>query len=398
MLLPNRVVIASLVALLVQAVAGCSVIPKDGPSGLNVRSQAEVGVADETNVSYALVKLSPTVIRLVQHEVQTPVLFKGSGRSSAAGGDVKVGAGDTISVSIFEAAAGGLFIPGQAGSRPGNFVQLPTQQVGTNGLISVPYAGTIRATGRTPTEIQAEIEDKLRQRAIEPQVVVAVNERRSNEISVLGDVNTPVRFSLEPGGTRLLAALARAGGSRYPAFETIITLQRGRRTDHALLTSIINRPDSNILLSPSDVVFISREQRFYLVFGATPAPGAVGGQQNRRFPFESENLTLAEAVARAGGLQAERADPKSVFIFRLEPKQTLERAGVDVSRFAEPLVPTIYTADLSDAQGFFLANDFYMRHKDVIFVSESPSTDLLKFITIVRGITGAIGDVTAVRN
>ena len=80
--------------------------------------------------------------------------------------------GDVVSVTIFEAAAGGLFIPAEASVRPGNFVTLPNQEVDNNGNISVPYAGNIRAKGRTPVEVQQAIVDALKNRAIEPQAVV----------------------------------------------------------------------------------------------------------------------------------------------------------------------------------------------------------------------------------
>lgn len=70
--------------------------------------------------------------------------------------------GDVVSVTIFEAEPGGLFIPSEPGARPGNFVTLPNQVVDTNGNITVPYAGTIRALGRTPSEVQEAINEALR--------------------------------------------------------------------------------------------------------------------------------------------------------------------------------------------------------------------------------------------
>jgi polysaccharide export outer membrane protein len=386
----------SLLALLPAVLAGCTVIPKDGPTGEQVHAAAEVSLQDSSNVSYAIVKMSPTVVKHVQREILKPVLFKSGIR---AGGlpDIRVGPGDTIGVTIFEAQSGGLFIPGQPGTSTGNFVNLPAQQVDRSGKITVPYAGEVTAVGRTPAEIQADIEEKLRSRAIEPQVVVTVNSRQSDEVSVLGEVNTPARFALEPGGTKLLNAIARAGGAKFPGYETIITLQRRGRVDQALLTSIVANPSYNVSLQPGDVVYASQEQKYYLVFGATPPPGAVGGQQNRRFAFGTENLTVAEAVATAGGLETTRADPRAVFLFRMEPKQLLADMGVDVSRYTEQMIPTVYTADLSDTQGYFLANSFYMRHKDVIFVSESPSVDLIKFLDIVRSIAGTVNDIATSR-
>jgi polysaccharide export outer membrane protein len=377
--------------------AGCGVVPKDGPTGDEVRTGAEVQLSDAANLSYALVKITPTVARHVQREMERPVLFRANARTSGLP-NVRVGAGDTVTVTIFEAQAGGLFIPGQPGTSAGNFVTIPPQQVDRSGQVAVPYAGSVDAVGRTPAEIQADIESKLRSRAIEPQVVVSISNRQSDEISILGEVNAPARFALEPGGTKLLNAIARAGGAKNPGYETVITLQRRGRVDQALLTSIVANPSYNINLAPGDVVYASREQRFYMVFGATPAPGGVVGSQNRRFTFEVENLTLAEAVARAGGLDDLRADPRSVFLFRNEPKKLLKEMGVDVSRFREENIPTVYTLDLSDTQGFFVANSFYMRHKDVIFVSDSPSRDLIKFIDIVRSVSGVVSDVANARS
>jgi protein involved in polysaccharide export with SLBB domain len=76
--------------------------------------------------------------------------------------EIRLGMGDVVSITIFEAAAGGLFIPSDAGARPGNFVTLPNQIVDSKGNVTVPYAGTIRAAGRTPSELQQAIIDALR--------------------------------------------------------------------------------------------------------------------------------------------------------------------------------------------------------------------------------------------
>ena len=74
---------------------------------------------------------------------------------------ITLGIGDIVSVTIFEAEAGGLFLPSEAGARPGNFVTLPDQIVDSDGNITVPYAGTIRAAGRTPLEVQQAIIEAL---------------------------------------------------------------------------------------------------------------------------------------------------------------------------------------------------------------------------------------------
>jgi protein involved in polysaccharide export with SLBB domain len=93
-----------------------------------------------------------------QCEANAPNVF--SRRSPPRG--ITLGIGDVVSVTIFEAEAGGLFVPSEAGARPGNFVTLPDQIVDSNGNITVPYAGTIRAAGRTPSEVQQAIIEALR--------------------------------------------------------------------------------------------------------------------------------------------------------------------------------------------------------------------------------------------
>jgi protein involved in polysaccharide export with SLBB domain len=77
---------------------------------------------------------------------------------------ITLGIGDVMSITIFEAEAGGLFLPSEAGARPGNFVTMPDQIVDSDGNITVPYAGTIRAAGRRPLEVQQAIIEALTRR------------------------------------------------------------------------------------------------------------------------------------------------------------------------------------------------------------------------------------------
>ena len=385
---PSRRAFASL-GLAALALSGCGVLPKDGPEGIQVRAGAKVTVQDTgAPLNYAIVKLSPLALKAANEltMAKNPT-FTGLSADSRST-DIRIGVGDVISITVFEASSGGLFIPREAGSRAGNFVQIPSEQVDSEGNITVPYAGSIRVAGKTARQASEEIANRLANRAIEPQVVVSINERRGNEVSVLGDVSTPTRVFLDPGGIRVLSAIARAGGPKNPAYETIVTIQRGGRTTQSSLSSIIRTPSQNVALMPGDVVFVSREQKVFLALGATPSPGSIGGTNNRRFSFDNDNVSLTEAAAKAGGLDTTRADPRAVFLYRMESANVLTSLGVDTKRYGSGLIPTIYTVDFSRGDSFFLANSFYMRDKDVIFVSESPSTDLQKFTGILSGISG----------
>ena len=97
-----------------------------------------------------------------------------------------------------------------------------------------------------------------------------------------------------------------------------------------------------------------------------------------------------------GGLDSSRAEAQSVFLLRLVPRETLRRIGLDVSPYSASIVPTVFAVGLQGADGLFLANHLFMRHRDIIFVSDSPSVDLNKFLNIVQNITAAARGVTGV--
>ncbi len=178
--------------LLSVAITGCG-LPQNGPSGWDIRNGKE---KTPESIPYALVKLSPDVLDILGH---SNARFAADFPERPAPPQIRFGIGDVVSVTIFEAAAGGLFIPAEASVRPGNFITLPNQNVDTSGNISIPYAGAIRAAGRTPSEVQGDIVDKLKNRAIEPQAVVALVDQRTSLISVLGEVNSPPAVPSECG-------------------------------------------------------------------------------------------------------------------------------------------------------------------------------------------------------
>jgi polysaccharide export outer membrane protein len=384
----------ALVWALALLLAGCF-IAKDGPTGAEIRASSDVTLESAASpISYALIKVSSQVLDgLNAYTTARARGFAAAPKRRARYADVRIGAGDMLGITIFEASAGGLFIPQEAGSRAGNFVTIPNQQVDGGGNITVPYAGTLRVLGRTAADVSRMITDKLKQRAIEPQVVVSINERRGNDVSVLGEVKAPARFSLDPGGITLLSAIAKAGGPTQPTYETAVTVQRDKQTHQAAMSTIVKNPGENITLIPGDVVYVSREPRSFMVLGATPTVVSTVSNVSRKYSFDEDNVTLADAIARGNGLDNLRADSSSIFVFRFEARDLLAQLGVDVSKYAGPVVPAVYVVNFTRADGLFMANSFYLKHRDIVYVSDSPSTDLLKFVNVVRQIAGTVGDI-----
>jgi polysaccharide export outer membrane protein len=363
--------------LLLLAAGGCSLMPASGPQSWDVWA----GQHDPKNLPYAFVRITPKVANVLAKTNPRPVAeFQDRSRPQ----DIRFGIGDVISVTIFEATSGGLFIPAEGSVRPGNFVTIPQQAVDINGNVSVPYAGAIRARGRTQVEVQQAIVDALKDRAIEPQVVVSVVEQRTSLISVLGDVTRPTRVAATLTPERLLDTITRAGGPAAPGPDVWIMLERNGRRALAPFGALIYEPSNNIYTHPNDTIYLYREPQTFLAFGA------FGNQQ--QLPFGAWRITLAEAVAKAGGLSDGIADPASVFLYRGETREVAEAMGIDCSKFDGPIIPVIYNLNLRNPGSYFLATTFEMRNKDVIQVSNSVSTEATKFMTYLRTINATAND------
>ncbi|MGA7807975.1 polysaccharide biosynthesis/export family protein [Bradyrhizobium sp.] len=368
----------------------CSLLPATGPKSDAVEALATAGLRSNTALPYALVDVSADTIGFLSQP--NVVSFQGEFPDKRPKPEQVVGVGDVLNISIFEAAPGGLFTPATAaGARPGNFVDLPAQAVDQKGSIYVPYAGEIPAAARTLPDIQQAIVARLRNRAIEPQVVVSLNQQHSSVVSVLGDVNTPGVLALNSVGERLLALIARAGGPKFEAIESYVTLQRDGKRVRVLLSRVVHDPRENIFIRPNDVIFLTHESPTFTALGALNQN--VFGF-NSEIPFDVETLTLSQAIGKAGGLNDNQSDPAEVFVYRYEDRHFLERLGVDTTKFTYDRIPTIYHVNLRDPSGYLLASGFQMRTKDVMYVANARVVDYYKLLTLINNTAATTSNVS----
>ncbi|MGY3238610.1 polysaccharide export outer membrane protein [Bradyrhizobium sp. USDA 4448] len=382
MLKRGFVLIAMLSAVLLGS-AGCSIMPMSGPEDHVIKSERTVNGPD-----YGLVKLTPEVVDIVRE--YGPGAIAGSFPDNRPPPSIKFGIGDVVAVSIFEAAAGGLFIPAEAGVRPGNFVSLPNQNVDSAGFITVPYAGAVKANGRTPSEIQQDIVKAIGNRAIEPQVVVSLITQNTSLISVLGEVNSPTRLTANAAGERILDVISRAGGPKGQGWETWVTLERHGKRATVPFGALVYTPMNNVWVHPGDTIYVYREPQVFLAFGASGSQG--------QFPFDMWKINMAQAMAKAGGLLDAQAEPSGVYVYRREPRELAERLGVDCSKFVGPTVPVVYNADFRDPAAYFLATKFDMRDKDVLFAANAATVDTAKFLQFVRVVIATANDTIVTAN
>ena len=378
-----RVAILGILAL---AGGGCSIMPTTGPEIGEIYRGGNTD--DPTRLPYVLVKITPQVIDiLASYAPRIGTVFP----DRRPPREITFGIGDSVAVSIFEAAAGGLYIPIEAGVRPGNFITLPNQNVDTSGNISVPYAGAIRALGRTPSQVQKDIVDAIKNRAIEPQAVVSLVEQRTSLISVLGEVNNPNRFPANYAGEHILDSITRAAGPKAQGHETWVMLERGGRRATAPFGALVYEPSNNIWTHPGDTIYLYREPQTFVAFGAVSANTITGGVQGV-INFDAWRISLAEGIGKAGGLNDNLAEPSAVFLYRGETREVAQRLGIDCTRFPGPIIPVIYNLNLRNPDGFMLATKFQMRNKDVLYIANATSVEISKALNYFRLTVATVND------
>lgn len=378
-----RLVGRGLAGLCAIAVSACSFVPRDTPTAESIRGDATVSATYDQQFRYAVVNLSESLLPVLNDSVVSSQSLGRLPPGPSSSRKMGIEPGDIVSVTVFEAAAGGLFGQGDPAAKSGSSATIPNQQVSASGDINVPFAGAVHVAGMTPEGVSSLLASRLAKRALDPQVVVSIVERRSNLVSVLGDVGTPTRFAVDPGGIDILGAIARSGGTRSQGYETLVTLQRGGREYRTMLGAIVHSPSQNVQLAGGDVVFLSHEPQFVTIFGALSE--ASGGQQNtRRVSFEGDGMTMSEALAKVNGLSDVRADPAKVFLFRYEKASTLRRLGVDTAPFRSEEVPTVYAINLREAEGLFLANHLALQRRDVIVAADATYTDVTKLAVLMN--------------
>ena len=344
--------------------SGCAALPTNGPTSRQIVHAEEA----DNPLGFQIVNVTPEVVRQInqQEEAATPVV--GPFQSLVRDGSVEtVGPGDVLTINIYEVGvtlfggsavlgAGETFDPTARGR------SLPGIVVDKDGMIRLPYIGRIRVAGKTPAEIEAIVERGLAGKSQNPQATVTVRENVSNTVYVSGAVNRPGRVPLTAARERLLDALAVGGGATQATDNMVLRFTRDGRSVETRLSGIRTGSPQDLVLLPGDRIELILRPRTFSVFGAT--------QRVALLPFETDQLTLIEALARVGGPNDQLADPRGVFLFRYVAEQN----GA----------PIIYRLNLMRPTDYFLAQNIRMHDKDMLYISNSPSNLPTKFINVLN--------------
>jgi polysaccharide biosynthesis/export protein len=367
--------------------ANCSWLPTSGPSTKALLSQA-----DSVPSGLQLIDVTPEIARQLSSQKLSQGFGTVFGSASTQSRDTLVGIGDTLEVNIWEAPPATLFgaadtsVRGAGATGASRNTTLPEQTIGISGQINIPFVGTVAATGRNTNQIEAEITQRLKGKANQPQVLVRLLRNNSSLATVVGEVTNNTRVPLTARSEKLLDAIAAAGGSKHPVHKTTVQITRGTTTVAMSLDTVIRNTQHNITLQSGDIITALYQPLSFTALGATG--------KNDEINFEAQGISLAQALGRVGGLQDARADAQGIFIFRLENANALAWPRTPAATTPEGMVPVIYRIDLKEPASFFVAQSFMVQNKDVLYVSNAPGAELQKFANLIYTI--AIPAVTTI--
>lgn len=201
---------------------------------------------------------------------------------------VQIGPGDTITLSVF----GQNDMNGEV-------------YVADDGTISVPLVGPVQIGQLSPQEASHRIEEALRKAdvLVDPHVTITVKQSRSQRVSVLGEVTTPGRYVIDSTSSPL-DVLAQAGGVKETGAEIAFVIRRqvdgSTRRIPLNLRALARSGSSEELptLLAGDVLLVPPAEE-YFVTGEVITP--------THFRYRS-GITVAEAIARAGGVSAKGSE------------------------------------------------------------------------------------------
>ncbi|MCK5915734.1 MAG: SLBB domain-containing protein [Deltaproteobacteria bacterium] len=268
-----------------------------------------------------------------ENKLQNRKFFTSAALSTPESLDYRLGPGDLISVTTFEAAELNADV-----------------RVSSRGTVTLPMLGAVDVFRLTAVEAEKKIELKLKEKYLQdPHVSVYIKEGFSRQITLVGALKNPGTFDYI-AKKRLLDVLALAGGLEEGAGEIVYITRENSKTgepDNYVvdLDELVRKGNMkfNITILGGDIIFVPQAGHCF-ISGAVRKPGI--------YPLKT-NLTITEAIALAGGL-ANYAEEDDVKLIRY-----VDEGKRDIVRLS--------FSELQEGQG----DTIFIQDQDVIFVELS---------------------------
>lgn len=367
---------ALLMSAAVIGLSGCASLPVSGPTGHEIRRAA---IDKTTQYPFTLVEVETAENLPPSRGSPLPSLSPLPPQPTDL-----IGPGDVLNVTVYEAGVS-LFgtaiktavVAGASGVDTSSSAEkLPPVRVDDYGYIKIPFVGRMRAAGRTAVELQTIIQNGLRGMSQDPQVMVSIEQSITNSVIMVGEVAKPGRLVLSTNKESLLDAIALAGGYRGSAKDAIVRVQRDGQIFEIRLSELLDMPQEDLRVAPGDrITLVSRPQSFSILGAPSKSDEVV---------FPRDKLTLAEAVAIAGGASPNAGDAAAVFVFRYAPQAN------------GPDRPTVYHLNMMRAGAYLLSQRFMIYDRDVLYIGNARANQPAKLVQLLSQLFVPVATARAV--
>jgi polysaccharide export outer membrane protein len=343
-------------------VGACTALPGDGPW---------MGGAQTTSTEalpFDVIDLTPTTVVAYRQPASPDRPSETSSLSPAM--RLVAAPGDSLKVRIFERYGGNIFP-----TISGLSADLGVQRVAEDGTIKIPIVGVVAVAGLDLNQIERRIIQQLGNKVQEPEVIVEFDAPRTYSVMVSGDVKQPGRVSILEDVRTVVDAINKAGGPASAGVSPtnqveVVVRRQGQVILSAQFSELL--AGSDVAVQKGDEIVVRPNSRVFTVLGAVQKSGNV--------EMVKHNLSLLEALGTVGGLSDVRANKTGVYVFRMGDLQNNPTARARVFRL-----------DLFQPVSIFVAQQFGLQPRDVIYVTNAPLYEYDKILTSIYRTFSIVG-------